>query len=358
MQAPTSPPQHDIAGILSDARWLCYGFNPDQAILYFVQVDDDLLEQAVFVSPQWFSTRPAIGFPLAEIAAHTKDLPQAGPKGIILHTAFCCSTLFARCLQTPGHVRVLRELPLYSGLARAKSMLLAKQRGSAPWRQLLELSAELSHRSFPGESATLNKPGNVFLGAAGDFLACATDCRGVILHGNLPDFLVSCLKKIESGSRPWLEMLHSLQPDRDTIVRSGLDLARAHPAQFAAVIWHVQMQMIRTLSQQTCAPRLRHISAEAFLAHPRAAVAAARAWMTPDVDAPVPESVFERELHRNAKDPKNAFDSAQRKREAVLSKHQFEALIRDTLTWSEQVFGPWQRAYEMSITPLSVSGED
>ena len=141
-------------------------------------------------------------------------LPTApASQGLILHTAFCCSTLFAHCLHNPGVTRVLRELPLYSGMPRARAMLLERYDGPAIWNQLLEVAAALSHRRFADELATFNKPSNAFLGAAGDFLSTATAYRGVLLHGDLPAFLLSCAKKIDQGRGPWLAMLAGLNPD-------------------------------------------------------------------------------------------------------------------------------------------------
>jgi hypothetical protein len=350
MPPSPAPSQHGLTEVLGNANWLAFGFDPASSQLYFVKVDDALLDQSVFVSPQWFASQPSVGYPLTDVFARLATETPGGPQGIVLHTAFCCSTLFARCLQTPGRVRTLRELPLYSGLARAKTMLPAQDQSS--WTQLLTVSAQLSHRSFPGEAATLNKPSNVFLGTAGDFLATASTCRGVLLHGDLPDFLVSCLKKIRSGPQPWLDMLSALQPGYDPLANLELARDQVHPMQLAAIVWYTQMRLLQELSKQSAASRLRQLSAASFLTAPRAAINAARAWLTPDLNAPVPDSVFALELNRHAKDPHTAFDADRRKREAALSVHHFESLIQNTLAWSAHVFGRWEDAYTLGIPAL------
>jgi hypothetical protein len=346
----------DLTALMSDAHWLSFGFNPDQTALFFLHADDDLLDASVFINGRWLHERPFAAFPLAEASAVSRsvalEVVAPAPQGLVLHTAFCCSTLFARCLQNPGVTRVLRELPLYSGLPSARAALL--QRYGAPdiWRQLIEVTAAMSHRRFAGESATFNKPSNTFLGAASDFLSTATACRGVLLHGDLPAFLLSCAKKIDQGRAPWLAMLAGLNPDPAWIRRSGIDPAQAHPMQLAALIWHVQMAMIGDLSRDACAQRLRHLDTKAFLDDPHRAIAAAQTWLAPHLTAPVPAPVIDRELQRDAKHRGAGFTREKRRAETRDIRERYTPVLDDALAWGEKTFGPWERAYDFDLQPL------
>jgi hypothetical protein len=357
VHTPRPAPDLDLTALISDAHWLSFGFNPDQTALFFLHADDDLMEASVFINGRWLHERPFAAFPLAEVSAASRSIAleatAPAPQGLVLHTAFCCSTLFARCLQNPGVTRVLRELPLYSGLPRARAMLLERYGDLDLWRQLIELTAALSHRRFAGESATFNKPGNTFLGAASDFLGTATACRGVLLHGDLPAFLLSAAKKIDQGRAPWLAMLAGLNPDPAWIPRSGIDPAQAHPIQLAALIWHVQMAMIGDLSRDTCAQRLRHLDTKTFLDDPHLAIAAAQTWLAPHSATPVPAHFIDSELQRDAKHRGAGFTQEKRRAEAREIRERYASILDDALAWSEKTFGPWERAYDFDLQPLS-----
>ncbi len=356
MPTPSTASDLNLTALMSDAHWLSFGFNPEQNALFFLQADDHLMDASVFINGRWLQERPFATFPLAEVSsvcvAMTTATATPAPQGLVLHTAFCCSTLFARCLQNPGVTRVLRELPLYSGLPRARAMLLERYGDLAVWRQLIEVTAALSHRRFAGESATFNKPSNAFLGAASDFLSTATACRGVLLHGDLPAFLLSAAKKIDQGRAPWLAMLAGLNPDPVQVQRSGIDLAQAHPMQLAALVWHVQMTMIETLSQDASAPRLRHLDTRTFLDDPHRAIAAAQTWLAPDLAMPVPKDVIDRELQRDAKHRGAGFTQEKRAAEAREVRQRYAPVLNDTRTWSEKTFGPWENAYAFRLQPL------
>lgn len=84
---------------------------------------------------------------------------------MILHPAFACSTLLARCLDQRDGPRVLRELPVLSGLGQARTQV-----DERTWRTLLDSVARLTARPFAPGRVCFNKPSNAFLPAAIDSL--------------------------------------------------------------------------------------------------------------------------------------------------------------------------------------------
>ncbi len=346
-----------LPDVIADARWLSFGFDPSTLTMHFVNVDDALLDQTTFIDAAWIKTRPTVGFPLDQVAQALADSARVGPRAMILHTAFSCSTLFARCLQIPGEIRVIRELPLLSGLAAAASALAYNSRvaDGQDWQRLLDVAAVLPSRVFPGETATFNKPSNVFLAAAPDFFSRHGDIRAVVIHNDLPGFLVSCLKKVHLGPAPWLGMLRGLQPGLEILRHLDLAPDRAHPLQLAGVVWHLQMRILRILSQQDAGQRLRQLSAATFLEDPRAATQAAKRWMAPTIQSEIPESVFARELSRHAKRPDLAFDADRRSEEASRAGSDSSELLQQGMHWCAQVFGAWEPAYDTGIAALTIA---
>ncbi len=355
MIQPTTAPVPALSDVIADARWLSFGFDPSTLTMHFVNVDDELLDRTTFIDASWIKTRPSVGFPLDRVAEALADSVRVGPRAMILHTAFSCSTLFARCLQIPNEVRVIRELPLFSGLASAASALSYQHRDGEDWRRLLDVAAVLPSRLFPGEAATFNKPSNVFLAAAPDLFSRHGDMRGVVIHNDLPGFLVSCLKKVHLGPAPWLGMLRGLQPGLEILRQLDLAPDRTHPLQLAGVVWHLQMRILRMLSQHEAGQRLRQLSAATFLEDPRAATRAAKRWMAPMMQGEIPEAVFDRELSRHAKRPDLAFDADRRSEEASRAGSDSSELLQQGLHWCAHVFGSWEPAYDTGIAALAVA---
>lgn len=339
--------------IIAQPRWLCFGFDPGLRDVHFVHVDDALLESSTFVDPGWALSQPHVRLPLEDVADAIADLPEPLSNGLILHTAFACSTLLARCLQITGRLQVLRELPLFSGLALAREALAATDQ-LRQWRQLLVVASSMPARPFDAGAATLNKPGNVLLSVATELLTQNPVSKAVVIHTDLPAFLGSCSKKLASGAEPWRAMLRGLQPALHILENAGIDRNDTDPFHWASTIWHLQMQLLHELAASPAASRVRQLSANTFLRAPASVIDDVKAWLAPEVDAPIDQHRLDEVLSRHAKQPGLAFGRERREHERQIVNQHFSTDIGTALRWSEHRFGRWEEAYELGLDRVSI----
>lgn len=331
-----------LTDILDDAHWLCVGFNPRERKLHFLRVDDATIERCVFLDQRVLDFSKTIAFALAEVHARMPRAEDRAPPALVLHTAFCCSTLLGRCLPLPHRAQVLRELTVYAGLPAAKEHP-SNDLDAHEWSMLIECVAWLSSRTFADGARSINKPTNLALPAAADLLATHEHARAVLIYSDLPDFIVSNSKK-GAESRPRLvTMYRALDPRARFAAKhlpEGLD-ALDH-LQIAALIWHAEMAIVASLRGNA---KLRGLDAQDFLAEPAPTVAQAQRWFGIEPDAEATAARLAVELGRHAKDEGGAaFDAAKRKREEQIARQYFGAHVDAALAWSEQRFGRWQDA--------------
>jgi hypothetical protein len=338
-----------IDEVVNNPYWLCIGFDPASAIVHFIKTTPESLEQAVFLEPDKLPSSTRRGFALQEvIATLDRCTTTSHTSGLVIHTAFACSTLLARCLQSPGRLQVLRELPVFSGLARARDWMIENGR-SEQWPSLLAVIDRLSMRPFFENGVTFNKPSNTFLAAVADFMAVTPATRAVVIHTDLPDFLVSCLKKLRAGTAPWESMSRALDPNGRYSNESWTPDADTTPLQWACAVWHLQMILLTSLSRTASAPRIKQLPAERFLAFPEMTVASARDWLSPGFEGVVDEHYISQQMARHAKQPDATFGPHRRLEEIALANRHFGRELQETISWSDRVFGPWNPAYRRAL---------
>lgn len=342
-----------LAQIIEDPDWICFGLNPDDMSLHFAHVGEEAMEENVFLSHHRLESAPSASFTLSAVAETMVGTSIASAPRFVLHTAFCCSTLLARCLNAPGRVKALRELPVFSGLAPVREALLSRG-DEAVWPLLVRITGQLASRPFSSGAAAINKPGNVFLPVSADFLRIHTSMRAVVIHSDLPSFLASCVKKQSAGVAPWLQMYAALDPNGSYCKGLGIDPASASALQLACVIWNLQMQLL--LGLEGFRDRVVRIESTAFLAAPVNVVRNTQAWLGVNVDEETSASVIAHEMSRHSKKPELAYGPERRAAEASLVAQHFGADIEAAMRWNIGHFGQWQQHYEAFFKAIPALG--
>lgn len=335
--------------VLDDPHWLCIGFERAARRLHFLRVTDEILEQTVFVDPRRLADCPRITLPLHEIPKHA-DANATSAGGLILHTAFACSTLLARSVDAPPQRRVLRELPVFSGLPVARLELDATE-----WTQLCSILPELVSRPFTPGGICHNKPSNSFLPVAGDWLAASPRSRAVVIDTPLDDFLLSAAKRQAAGLAPWLTMWRSLDPGGQHAAHWQLQPEQLDPLRLAGFLWHLQMHLLHALGRQPIASRLRRVSAEAFLASPLAVAGSVAHWLGGQPHDGVNPAHVERIMQRDAKRPGAVMNPALRLRSAEALRAEVDRPLREAKAWCAQQFGSHLEARAYPIQALDGS---
>jgi hypothetical protein len=183
-----------------------------------------------------------------------RDRPAApAPVHYIFHTAFCGSTLLARYLDQPGLAAVYREPQPLAHLAWCRA------RGEVEGERLREIAAAMlrlvSSTAAPGEIPVikLHDGCNTLIDS---LLEIGPDSRGVVVHSDLPTFVLATLK---SASRRRYVRDRIRWNDFDVIDGRSLDdLDQWVDAEAIAGLWLAQHRVCRRALERH-ADRLRSL---------------------------------------------------------------------------------------------------
>lgn len=319
----------DDFDILRDPAWFLHRLDVDQAAAIFIRTDRAVLSDAAFLDPSWDREQHLQRFvPLAAL----KGFQSARPAPAMLwHSGFCCSTLIAGCLDTPGTCLAVREPAALPDLDRA-------------WRRHHDLLDEgmigavvgLLGRGFtPGERVAI-KPSN----GANALLSPVAAAGGqhVLVHSSCRDFLLA----VASGGEARRRLVRALLNERVTAGRPGVrwrpeELSAATDLQAAALLWHAQMAEFRAVARAQGRGRARSLDCEVFLAEPRRALQALDSFLGLGLGSARVEAIANGpKLCRHARQPNRAFGAEQRREglravEAELGEH-----LDELVAWSHR----------------------
>lgn len=294
-----------------------------------VRADRTLLLHAAFLDERL--TAAAMGaWPVADIRA-----PEVRSADLILHTAFCCSTLLSRCLTVDGVSLALREPGILMDVANALRTVHAERR--APMLAALECAMALLARPHaPGERVFV-KPTNAAAILNLPLLERA-DRRAVLLFSRLRAFLISVLKKGEAG-RHFVRTLYNIF----ALDGTGLGRIPARQAmtftdlQVAALVWRHQVEQFQHLLE-LFPTRVRLLDGDRFLAAPAATLRVQRDFLGLEIDDAVIDAIAASDLlTRDAKEGGRDFDAGTRSDEAREVERRFGSELDLIGAWAARL---------------------
>jgi hypothetical protein len=316
MNAATS----SLEDVIGNADWFPDNVDFNRNTFGFVRTDRKVLSRESFLDSRWNRSALArVDVPISAISSAVEKLPR--PKlNFIWHTAFCCSTLIARCLDAENANLSLKEPQILILLAEAKR---AGRQISGSTDAAFGLLAR-------GREQVLVKPTNAVNNLIPDALR-TTDGRMLFLYSDCKSFLVSIAKKGEMG-RIFARKLF------------GLFAADGHPQakwpwqtlfelsdmQVAALVWHMQIAEFRRSRDVS---RSAALNCDEFLAHPREMLEKLNVFFglglsATQLDAALPL------LARNAKDANESFNAERRAAEASDAAKVFGGELDTVVEWS------------------------
>ncbi len=185
MQARATTP----ANVIGDPAWFPDNVDLNRGTFGFVQTGRDALSRQSFLDSRWDRSPLArVDIPIPIVAATLENLHR--PKlNFIWHTAFCCSTLIARCLDVAGQNLSLKEPQILIFLTEAKRAgHIASQ----------DAAFKLLARHYHPNESVLIKPTNAVNNLIPEAVH-ATDGRMLFLYSDCKSFLISIAKKGEMG---------------------------------------------------------------------------------------------------------------------------------------------------------------
>jgi hypothetical protein len=230
-------------------------------------VTRESLAAAAFLDDRWDRTGCAAhSVPLAELAP---DGPRARPV-FIWHSAFCCSTLLARCLDKPGRNLSLREPAALMEVANIK------RRDGVAVSDLWLRGLVPSLAASAGTDACVTiKPTNTVNNLIADTARLFPQARHLFLTSSLRAFLTSLAKKGEAGRSFARRLFTIFAMDGHAVARSDpRQLMQMSDLQIAAIVWHMQIATMQAALAQGPAAAFASLDGDAFVAAPVAALTA------------------------------------------------------------------------------------
>lgn len=267
---PSAPPDSSQSDLVSP-DWFLAGIDPPHDRFHFARVSQQTYRDSAFldhrITPRPSEMRSLTAEQLCLQSASASNSPAAW----IFHTAFCCSTLLAFCLDQPQHTLVLREPAVASSLAQ-----WLREHGEGSWDGGARHVMALLSRPY-AQQQVLIKPSNyanALLGGvlSGRWLDPATAGqapRCLMMSSNLTNLVVSVLKKSTEAARLLPGFLQSLMADSDYADRLNLPaLDRLDLAQQAVLFWHCQRYHFQQVMHGQPSGNYQALTMEAFLASP------------------------------------------------------------------------------------------
>lgn len=254
----------------------------------------------------------------------------------IFHAAFCCSTLISRCLDAPGKALALKEPQILVDLSSARRFGGAAAMQSFP--DLRQLIAALLARPFEGGERAIIKPSNGVNDLLADVLDLNEKAQALLLYAELRPFLISVIKRGETGRRFVRSLLHHPWGNDPRLKGLSPDQAlQLTDLQAAALIWRLQTEAF-SKALRKYPDRTRALCADDFLNDPEAALGAVDAFFETGLGGDRIAAVASGPLlTRDAKEKDKAYAAAARDDEAHAVEEAHGEDIDAVIAWAEKL---------------------
>lgn len=316
MNAATS----SLEDVIGNADWFPDNIDFNRNTFGFVRTGRNALSKESFLDARWNrSAFTRVDIPIPTVLSAVENLPR--PKlNFIWHTAFCCSTLIARCLDAESTNLSLKEPQVLILLAEAKR---TGRQTSGETNAAFKLLGR-------GHEPVLVKPTNAVNNLIPEAVR-ATDGQMLFLYSDCKSFLISIAKKGEMG-RIFVRKLFGLfsadgHPQAKWPWQTLFELS---DMQVAALVWHMQIAEFR---RSRDASRSAALNCDDFLAHPRQTLEKLNAFFGLHLSAPQLDAAL-LHLARNAKDANETFSAERRASEANDVARMFGGELDTVVEWS------------------------
>ncbi|MEM9496258.1 MAG: hypothetical protein AAGA09_09665 [Pseudomonadota bacterium] len=334
-----------IEDLVRDPAWLPDRLDMTKGVIQFARLDRNALVREAFLDER----KTASGMATAPIDAITPLLEKSGggarPSPVFLfHSAFCCSTLMARALDTPATTLSLKEPQITMDLANTYRMA-ATPNDVARIDRVRDIVFALLARPHEATERVLIKPTNTANNLAP--VVARSSARILFLYGDLEGFLISVLKKGEPCKAFVRKQYTIFVLDKEGVAaipeRQALALT---DLQIAALVWRHQMELFARLLA-SAGDAAKSLDFRVLLDRPGEMLAAASKHLQLEhSEAQIAAAVAGPVFSTNAKFDDQSYDAGARARDEqdLIARH------REELT----MIGAWANSVQLSATPLSL----
>jgi len=312
----------------------------------FIRLDESELRRTTFLDHRELDKPVELRLHLDEFAHQAdqaKDLQGAHAFGMIYHSAFCCSTHLARCIDATGMGQSLKEPYALTQTSFCFADESYQQfENTDAWDRFL--GSELSFLARPGKSGRLPviKTHNFSIVLAQDIARLFPGrAKGLFIYSDLKSFLASTLKSAERRNfcRLLLKLMTPSKAQRLNIPwmePEGLSDCTA-----AAYCWLMHMAYYAAASGQFGPASFRSLDCDVLLDQPVETLLALAAYFTAKADRQAFVAGLEDSaIKSHAKNPNRTFSAQTRRSELQTQAFHLRPEIRDALRWFERLALP------------------
>lgn len=320
-----------------DAAWCAHRYDAKRDEVHFRHVPRAEHGRFPFLTDEYVGDRPVayLGREEAVAAATSAAATNGGGRvRLILHSAFCGSTVLARAFDRPGLAMGLSEPVILNDIVGLRRRREAEPRTVA---RLLDDGLRLLARPWGTGEAVVVKPSNILnpLGAA--MLALRAEARAVLLHAPLDVFLLSVARK-GLWCRLWSrELLEGLLIDG--VVDLGFeasDYFRLTDLQVAAVGWLAQARLFEQLHERHAAQVMR-LDSETMFADPATAITRAGAHFALSMSEADVAAIADGPAFQVHSKHGTSFGAGARAAESAAARDAYGEEVDKVLTWARAV---------------------
>jgi hypothetical protein len=312
----------------------------------FIRLDEQELRNTAFLDHRALNKPVELRLGLDEFARQgelAEDTPATHAFGMIYHSAFCCSTHLARCLDATGMGRTLKEPYALTQTSFCFADESYQQfNNAAAWDRFL--GGELSFLVRPGKSGRLPviKTHNFSVVLAQDIARLFPGrAKGLFIYSDLKSFLTSTLKSAErrNFSRLLLKLMTPAKAQRLNI--PWMDPASLSDCTAAAYCWLTHMAYYAGASGQFGPASFRSLDCDVLLDRPVEILLMLAAYFGLQVDRPaIAAGLEDTAIKSHAKNPNRAFSAQTRRSELQTQAFHLRPEIKEAMRWFERLALP------------------
>jgi len=301
--------------------------------MFFVQMSRETLKESVFLDKRAvLSGRRTL---LANIDKLRSRPPQS-PLHVILHGAFCGSTLLARYFERLPHCLVLKEPNIIGQLA-------AIDRTTAPlWDEWFDVAMAMLARGFEDDIAVVAKPADLSNWMGDVILDRSPQTKIIFLHSSLKTFLLQTLK--DKDRRTWLRehlphltVAFSLVPFLPDEVQGDWS-----DGQHAAAMWLLNSFLCSRLLARPDSDRVFVMDGDALISQQRENFLAAADFLgmlKDEKSRHAAESISPITMH--AKRAGLVYDATARNADIAEAQAMYGNEIHEAMSWAQRISSDW-----------------
>jgi hypothetical protein len=318
------------ATLIRDPLWFAHRYDPGHDAFQFRHLTRAAHRAATFLTDDYLGAGAITPLYRTDVVAAR---PATAPLHFIFHSAFCCSTVFARAFDLPGVAMGLKEPVLLNDLVGWQ------HRGgtAAQIAPVLDAGLTLLARPFgPGE-AVIVKPSNLANGLAPGMLTMRPGARALLLHAPLRVYLASIARKGMTG-RLWARelLVKQLREGLHPFGYSGEDYLGQTDLQIAAMGWLAQHALFAHMVAEF-GDRVRTADSELLMADPARAMARLAALFGLALDDAAIAAIVAGPAFRTHSKSGDSFGQAERVDEQRVGATAHADEIEKVAIWAEAV---------------------